>query len=183
VIGLWLGLGCGGGTLTTGTTGVDTGAASTGTACWWCVDTGLDSQDTSDPTDSNSKTGKDDTGKGGDEVLSGRQAQGSGLGSLSFADYDASAYCGLNLEVVEATAADTCDDCDFAWLVTLSDTAEVTKDGGGCGPGLAYEGTSNWWGHGADGQLWSSTDGGAWSAESGSTSKVMGMSWTWSLNL
>jgi hypothetical protein len=159
----------------------DTDSGSTvGTDCWWCVDT---AEDTLDTGEQDTDKGSDDTGKDADDVLSGKLSSITGMGTLNFAAYDPSSYCGLSLEVVEATSSGTCSDCTTAFHLTLADTAKISKDGGGCGPGLDFEGATPWWGHGEDGALWSSADGESWHAEWGSSSKVAGMSWTWSLDI
>lgn len=185
-MGLWTLLACGGDTVTN-VADSDT-ASTTSTDCWWCVDTGPAVDDTGGATQETADTGKDgedteDTDKGGEEILSAKLSPVTGLGSLDFTAYDPDAYCDLSIDVDDATATETCTDCTLAYQLTLADAAEISKDGGGCDPGLAYQGTVQWWGNGTAGVLWSSSDGEIWSAETGSSSKVAGGSWSWSLDL
>ena len=126
-------MGCSGGGIDDSGTNATT---ETGT-CWWCVDTATDTQDSDSTTEDTGKSGKEDTGKGekedtgksdkAAEILSGTLAASTGLGELSFNDYDLSAYCSLTLQVESAEATDDCEECEFAYTLQVSTSVNITR--------------------------------------------------------
>ncbi len=173
------------------------GAADVEGDCWYCIDSAAtadaDAAAASEATPSKDVYGgkdfisgkdvdaKDPGGKDFGGVWVGELLKSTGLGTTSYevSDADKATLCKVSYPVSNATALDTCSQCEFAWALTLG---EPTVEGeiATCSAGAGLAGTVVSYGHVPDdlkGGLLYTHKGGAWVATYGA-SNVSGDDWT-----
>ena len=156
--------------------------------CWWCTeDTGIEDTGGSDTdgkdTDGKDTGGKDtggkdtggkDTGDKGETAgWSGAVDPETGTGAFLYTSEE----CNLSYAITEATTAEDCTSCEFAWVMVLG---EVTVESDSTCKGVdGYTGAEITYGH-QDPDILMGTKGGSWSAAGESYLKE-GM-WHFTLN-
>jgi hypothetical protein len=126
----------------------------TDSGCFWCTDTGVETQGDGDSKDSDSKDSKDSKDSEASPAVwlaSVHRDLSAGTIEYAFTDEGGAGSCELAVTLGELADTDACDSCTFAATMTVSAVA-IIADNGACdlvSDPMVTEGTTLAFGQGA----------------------------------